>query len=228
MTGEMSPTERDLNLPSAEQLRASHADRDQVIELLRVAAGDGRLTTEELDERVEIAFSARTYGELAALTRDLPATGAGFAPLPVPGPGAKPKNVIRLETRGGNIKRDGRWVVPRRIEIRVRGGNCKLDLTQAAISHRALEVDAEVRGGSLVIVTRPGIAVDADGVVVRGGTIKVRAPWGSEVPVNLEVTVSGEIRGGNVVARPPRRSFWDWLRRRPRPHETVAGRITAG
>ena len=39
-----------------------------MIEVLRVAAGDGRLTAEELDERVEVAFSARTYGELAALT----------------------------------------------------------------------------------------------------------------------------------------------------------------
>ena len=222
MTGEMSPIERDQNLPSADQMRASYEDRDRVIELLRVAAGDGRLTAEELDKRVETAFSARTYGELAELVRDLPATGPGFGPVSA-GPAASPKNVIRLEARGGNIRRDGRWIVPRRIEIRLRGGNCKLDLTQAAISYRSLEIDAEVRGGSLVIITRPGIAVDADAVAVRGGNIKVRASRGTEAPVNLQVTVSGEIRGGNVVARPPRRSFWDWLRRRPRPYAITAG-----
>lgn len=222
MTGEMSPIERDQNLPSADQLRASHEDRDRVIEVLRVAAGDGRLTTDELDERVEIAFSARTYGELAALIRDLPATGPGFVPVPA-GPPATPKNVVRLEARGGNVNRDGRWVVPSRIEVKVTGGNCKLDLTQAVISRRSLEIEADMRGGNLTIITRPGIAVDTDDVVARGGNVNVRAPWGPEVPVNLQVTVGGRIRGGNIVARPPRRSFWDWLRRRPRPYAITSG-----
>lgn len=222
MTGEMSPIGRDQNLPSADQMRASHEDRDRVIELLRVAAGDGRLTAEELDERVEIAFSARTYGELAVLVSDLPATGPGLSAVAA-GPPARAKNVIRLEARGGNIHRDGRWAVPRKVEIRLRGGNCKLDLTHAVISYGSLEIDAEVRGGNLVVITRPGIAVDADAVAVRGGNVKIRAPWGTETPVNLQVVVSGEIRGGNVVARPPRRSFWEWLRRRPRPYAITAG-----
>jgi hypothetical protein len=54
-------------------LRASHADRDRVVELLRVAASNGRLTGDELDERLEVALNARTDRELAALTADLPA-----------------------------------------------------------------------------------------------------------------------------------------------------------
>ena len=53
-------------------LRASHADRDRVVDALRVAAGDGRLSAEELDTRLESALSARTLGELAELTADLP------------------------------------------------------------------------------------------------------------------------------------------------------------
>ena len=53
------------------ELRASHDDRDRVVELLRVSAGDGRLTAEELDERLEQAMTARTYGELARLVADL-------------------------------------------------------------------------------------------------------------------------------------------------------------
>ena len=52
------------------ELRASHDDRDRVVELLRVSAGDGRLTAEELDERLEQAMTARTYGELARLVRE--------------------------------------------------------------------------------------------------------------------------------------------------------------
>ena len=53
-------------------LRASHADRDLAVDILRVAAGEGRLTVAELDERLEAALTARTIGELAALTADLP------------------------------------------------------------------------------------------------------------------------------------------------------------
>src|SRR3984957_20539483 len=61
-------------------LRASHADPDLVVEQLRVAAGDGRMSPEELDERLELALPARTYAELATLVADLPATGAPVSP----------------------------------------------------------------------------------------------------------------------------------------------------
>jgi hypothetical protein len=60
------------------RLRASHADREQVIGTLTAAFVQGCLTKDELDLRVGQTFAARTYGELAALTADLPAglTGA--------------------------------------------------------------------------------------------------------------------------------------------------------
>ena len=54
-------------------LRASDADREQIAERLRKATGEGRLLAEELEERLEAAFSARTYGELDAVVADLPA-----------------------------------------------------------------------------------------------------------------------------------------------------------
>src|SRR5215472_13968021 len=114
MTGDVSP--RPNSGAQVDKLRASHEDRDRVIEVLRVAAGDGRLTAEELDERIEMAFSARTYGELAVLTTDLPATAAAEG-------ATAPKDVVRIECLGGNAARNGRWIVPRRLEVRVTGGN---------------------------------------------------------------------------------------------------------
>jgi hypothetical protein len=54
-------------------LRASHADREQVIAMLTVAFVQGRLTKDELDTRVSQTFGVRTYAELAELTTDLPA-----------------------------------------------------------------------------------------------------------------------------------------------------------
>jgi hypothetical protein len=56
-------------------LRASDADRDDVVERLRHAAGEGRLTPHELDERVRRALVAVTYGDLTALVADLPTAG---------------------------------------------------------------------------------------------------------------------------------------------------------
>ena len=53
-------------------VRASDAERELTVERLRRAVGNGRLTIEEFDERAAQAYAARTRGELADLTRDLP------------------------------------------------------------------------------------------------------------------------------------------------------------
>ncbi len=201
------------------QLRASHEDRDAVIEALRVAAGDGRLTAEELDERLEVAFSARTYGELATLTADLPATASPTATVaPV-----EPKDVVRIDCRSGNARRDGHWVVPKRMEVRVTSGNVRLDFTEASVGHPVLDIEAEVRSGNLIIITRPGVTVDTDDLVVRSGNVKVvKAPWGT-VPVTLKINVTGKVGSGNLVARHRRRSLWGWLTRKPMPYQLAAG-----
>ena len=55
------------------RLRASHADREHVIDTLKAAFVDGRVTKDEFDARVGQVFASRTYAELAAVTADLPA-----------------------------------------------------------------------------------------------------------------------------------------------------------
>jgi len=216
MMGEVSPLGRGDGVARPAELRASHGDRDRVVELLRVAAGDGRLTAEELDERLEVALTARTYGELAALTTDLPAV-PGFAPE-----APTPKDVMRIDCGSGRVRRDGRWIVPQRIEVRVTSGNVKLDFTDAVLSQPRLLIDAEVRSGRLTLVTKPGIMVDADDVAIKSGNVKVRQPWGESVPVTLRVDVSGKVRSGRITARPPRRTFWQWLLGRPGRYEITA------
>jgi hypothetical protein len=194
------------------QLRASHQDRDRVVEVLRVAAGDGRLTPEELDERLEAALTARTYAELAVLTADLPGLGQ-LAPAAVMA--AEPKDSVLIDCTSGSARRDGRWVVPHRIEVRVTSGEVRLDFTEAVITQPSLQIDAEVRSGRLKLVTKPGIVVDTDDVAVRSGQVTVRAPWSDDVPVTLRIAVSGKVGSGHLTARPPKRTFWQWLTRRP-------------
>jgi hypothetical protein len=216
--GDLRP--RDGSAPTVDQLgtigqlRASHQDRDRVVEVLRVAAGDGRLTAEELDQRLEAALTARTYADLAVLTTDLPTADA-----PAPAPSAvfpEPKDVARIECGSGRTKRDGRWVVPRRMDVRVSSGAVKLDFTEAIVSQPSLQISAEVRSGQLILITKPGIAVDADDVEVRSGRIKVMQPWGHDAPVSLRIVVTGTVASGRLLARPPHRTFWQWLtRQRP-------------
>jgi len=211
-------------------LRVSHEDRDGVAESLRVAAGDGRLTAEELDERLERALTARTYDDLAALVADLPAAGTALAPLPGPlaaplpgGAGQAPaKELVKIHTTSGHSERAGRWTVPARMDLRVTSGHITVDFTEAVITQQALHIDAEVRSGHITLITKPGIAVDLDDVSVRSGHVKVRAPWGESVPAVLRVTVAGTCGSGHILARPRRRSFWQWLRRAPMPYAIAA------
>ena len=200
------------------ELRASHEDRDRVVELLRVSAGDGRLTAEELDERLEQAMTARTYGELARLVADLPAAGTAVNPATAP----QVKDVVRIDTRSGHVKRAERWVVPQRMEVKVTSGSVLLDFTQAVITQPTLKLDVDVRSGHVKLLTRPGIAVDADDVAIRSGHVKVKAPWGPDVPARLRVEVTGRVGSGHFIARPKYRTFWQWLTRQPKPYMVAA------
>src|SRR5436305_12217657 len=76
-------------------VRASDADRERIVEQLRQHTADGRLTMDEFEQRMTAAYAAKTYGELAQLTRDLPVDlgarsgGASFGPqdaIPQPPP----------------------------------------------------------------------------------------------------------------------------------------------
>jgi hypothetical protein len=85
-------------------LRASHADREQVIGTLKAAFVQGRLTKDELDARAGQAFAARTYAELAAVTADLPAGSADAVP---------PRRAARAQARRpvNNVARAGICVI---------------------------------------------------------------------------------------------------------------------
>ncbi|MFE1285719.1 DUF1707 domain-containing protein [Streptomyces sp. NPDC058751] len=208
MSGEIAPAGKSVGTGSPPGLRASHADRDRVVDVLRIAAGDGLLTADELDERLEVALSARTLGELAALTGDLPPVGAA---------GAEAKDTVRIEqVHSGAVERVGRWVVPRRLELAVTFCEVTLDFTEAVITHDTLRVDVGMVGKTLTLVTRPGVVVDTDGLrLVHCRIGHHRTPARPDTPVVLRVELVGEKVHGRVVVRPPRRTFGQWLLRRP-------------
>jgi hypothetical protein len=77
-------------LRASDHLRASDADREQVLEFLKTAFVQGRLTMDELDARAGQALVSRTYGELAALTADIPSGPAQALPRPPAAPAGVP------------------------------------------------------------------------------------------------------------------------------------------
>jgi Domain of unknown function (DUF1707) len=82
-----------------DSLRASDADRDAVTERLREAAGEGRLEPDELEQRVDGALRARTYGELSRLVADLP----GPSTTPWRRPDGRTRAVARSALSGAGL-----------------------------------------------------------------------------------------------------------------------------
>ena len=187
---------------------ASDAERDRIVEVLRTAAGDGRLTADELDERLEAALTARTLADLEPVLAGL--TRADDAP--------QAPDLVRIECGSGSASRDRSWAVPRRMEIVVGSGSVRLDFREAVIAAPELRIDATVASGSLVLITRPGIVVDADDVTVGSGTVRVVPPPATGAAVELRVKVSGRVGSGSVSARPARggwwRAVWGWMLRK--------------
>lgn len=203
MPGEPIPDRRDL--------RASHEDRDRAVEHLRDAAGDGRLTPEELDERLEIALTARTYGELEQVVADLPST-------PVPAPVADhvlAKESVELRAMHGNIRRVGPWPVPGHIDVEARSGNVMIDFTEAVITRPTLDMTVTLRSGNLTLVVPRDVYVDVDGVSLRSGNVRQRVQVDPRTQPRLVITVTGNLRSGNLTVRGPREGLWAKMRRQP-------------
>lgn len=186
----------------ARELRASDADRERVVGLLRDAHGDGRLTADEHAERVERAYAARTLGELTAVTADL--TPADQQPIQVEG-----RPLLALF---GTVRRGGRWVVPVRFPVSALFGTVEVDLREALWQRRHVVVQAAMLGGRLRLVVPEGVRVEFTGRSILGGRdLRARPGDGTDAPV---VEVSGVVIFGSVRARTPRRRWRDRLPRR--------------
>jgi hypothetical protein len=123
--------------PSAPVLRASDADRDRVIEVLRAAVTDGRLAPAEFDERLDAALAARTIDTLAPLTADLIAVPGSASALTLPPAGTPAElaaELLTIKEKHGPVRRDGQWTLPHRLALRTAWCDVVLDLTSAVRS----------------------------------------------------------------------------------------------
>jgi hypothetical protein len=190
--------------PGSPALRASDADRDRVIELLRAAVADGRLDPVEFDERLDTALAARTLDALTPLTADLIAVpvGDGALTLPVAGPSVGPAaELLTIKAKHGSVRRDGRWRLPHRLALRTAWCDVLLDLTSAVRSGPELVIELRVRGGNVELVLAPGMVVDANELSVRHSTLAISRDAGDNTPETLYVRLVGTMRHGRIDTR---------------------------
>lgn len=148
-------------------IRASDAEREHAIDVLRHAVVDGRLTLEEFSDRVESAQIARTDRELAMLAADLPAEPApgmpgtaygvaGISGVPIP----QRDRHLALWSR---IDRRDYWELPARSEYRSVFGTIDLDLTQARLSGHQTDIELYNLFGTITLIVPEGVEVSVSG-----------------------------------------------------------------
>jgi hypothetical protein len=185
--GEGVPARR----PEPSQLRISDEDRHKVAEVLRLAAGEGRIDLEELDQRLDATYRAKTYGDLVPITADLPVAGdvhprpVPRPPIPTAAPSARYRGSIAVMSA---TKRAGSWVLEDGHTAVAVMGSVLLDLREAQFGSRDLTVYATAVMGEVTVVVDAGTSVVVDGVGVMGEFSELRP----RVPFDPE-------RGGPVV-----------------------------
>jgi len=142
-------------------LRASDADRERTVVLLREHAAEGRLTLEEFTERMSAAYRATTQAELDELARDLPQAPQGRS--------LTRRSPTRfLLSMFGSVERSGRLRVRDRVVCLVGFGNIDLDVRQATLEGDAITVVVFCMFGAFDLYVPEGVEVDLHGFALFG------------------------------------------------------------
>ena len=152
--------------------RASDDDRERMAETLREAAAHGRITFDELDERLNRVYAAKTYAELEPVARDLPVASAkpeeaGAVEVPSGRVAGVPRHKLSLGFIG-RASRVGAWVVPRNYVAAGAIGGVSLDLRQASYAEGEVTIRGLALLGELKIIVPEGAAVEISGLEFMG------------------------------------------------------------
>jgi hypothetical protein len=151
------------------QLRVSDDDRHRVAEVLRHAAGEGRIDLDELDERLEATYSAKTYADLVPITVDLPTHPATHSAAPVLRQPVATEPAVTFTSSVAvmsETKRRGVWQVPEQHTAFSLMGSVTLDLREAQFDSPEVTINAFSIMGDVRIVVNASTRVIVDGVAI--------------------------------------------------------------
>src|SRR5690349_8870718 len=166
------------DLPDHTRLRVSDQERHAVAEVLRQAAGEGRLDLEELEERLERTYAARTYGDLVPLTADLPAAhrpGQALQPRPAARPPVPARSYASSFALMSETKRSGVWEVEATHTAFAMMGSVVLDLREARFLEGHVTINAHALMGGVEVWVGPEMQVVVDGIGVMGAYGEARS-----------------------------------------------------
>jgi hypothetical protein len=207
-------------VPDPQHLRASDADRERVAEKLREAAGDGRLTMDELDERLDAVYAAKTYAELVPITHDLPDTGAGYVPAPSRSPAGDVRQYGEDGTSHtaiailGGFSRKGDWVVPKTFNAFMLMGGGEIDMREARFSEREVSIHVVAIMGGCEITVPEDATVHVTGVGIMGAFEHSVAGAGSPGGPVIHVSGVALMGGVEVKRKPPKKAKREKLQSR--------------
>ncbi len=174
---------------SGSDVRASDAERDAIVGRLNQAVGEGRLTMDEFSERLELAYVARTRGDLEPLLCDLPAGAGSAVPATASGTAVGSGGGQGKDTRWnispiGGIRHRGRWRVPRHtVAIGILGG-VDVDLAEAELASPEVMITKVSIIGGVSVRVPPGMRVDVSCFSIVGGRdVNVDGPLAPNAPV---------------------------------------------
>lgn len=183
-------------------MRASDVDRERVAEILRDAAGDGRITLEELDERLDSTYKARTYAELAPITEDLPVPDSGGPVVPAHStvPAHTAGEVLELKAKAGTITRRGNWRVPARVVVVNPYGETRLNFREATLVSKVTEIDLTTSWGEAKLVLPEGATAEINVDTSWFGTVDSRVAEVRSAP-GPHFRITGSVKGGSLKVR---------------------------
>ena len=179
------------------QQRVGDLEREAAVERLRTAAGEGRLTLDELDGRLESALAARTYGELDVLTADLPDTGPAAVVRPE-------RESVRLAVRHGHIERLGRWQIPPLVNLELAHAVAALDLRTSPLPAGGLRIHVEARHSSIQLLVNEGTMIETDELGRHHAAISDRRARRVDQWSGPVVVVSGTLGHSTLKIKRPR------------------------
>jgi hypothetical protein len=179
------------------EIRISDADRERAAERLNRAMAEGRISVDELQERLTTVYAARFGSDLTPVLSDLPGDPLDLSADVLATP-VGPPTVLRVGVSG--LKRRGDWRVPSRLRVQSSIGSVLLDFCDTELPEPVVEIELALGAGSARLLVPENATADVDGLVAAYGSVRSKVP-ARAVHGRPHFRIYGRTSAGSVTVR---------------------------